>query len=170
MFASLILLRTFLQLVAHLDDTYSNKSWSVVAQGMFNLREMEEDVQLFRVGTHSSKSDTLNFQDGRQERFSRTKVVILATRRTRLRLCPSALLHSIPRTAIYYIWPSTGVHSKRLFQCQTRTPTKGSWSSDPHMLDTRSPFSLIRLLPYQLLVRTNQIPTCWFCHGSYQWP
>jgi hypothetical protein len=38
------------------DDTYSNKLWSIVAQGMFTLREINqmecENVQLSRLGTH----------------------------------------------------------------------------------------------------------------------
>jgi hypothetical protein len=38
------------------NDTYSNKSWSIVAQGMYTLREINqmecENVQLSPLGTH----------------------------------------------------------------------------------------------------------------------
>ncbi|KAJ6551619.1 hypothetical protein B0H19DRAFT_174411 [Mycena capillaripes] len=49
------------------DNTYSNKSWSIVTQGMFTLREINQsdgvrDVQLSRLGTHGRQPILGNFE------------------------------------------------------------------------------------------------------------
>ncbi|KAG2366999.1 hypothetical protein BDR07DRAFT_1273191, partial [Suillus spraguei] len=36
------------------DDTYSNKSWSIVAQGMFQLQEINQITSRFPIYAHSS--------------------------------------------------------------------------------------------------------------------
>ncbi|KAJ6523641.1 hypothetical protein B0H19DRAFT_1345393, partial [Mycena capillaripes] len=92
------------------DNTYSNKSWSIVTQGMFTLREINQsdgvrDVQLSRLGTH-----------GRQPHFGK------------LRGYGSALLSAGFQGPLPDILPAHGIEvcreSRRIHLCYSHSRTQ----------------------------------------------
>jgi len=129
------------------DDTYSNKSWSVVAQGMFNLREinqMEREMcnylewELTAANPMLSNFVTAVKKDFREQKPSYptypTSFVSKRAARAEASTSNSPFQEqsstSSPVPGFTQNGPSGG---------KPGTPTKGSWGSDPHMLDTPSP-------------------------------
>ena len=129
------------------DDTYSNKSWSVVAQGMFNLREinqMEREIcnylewELTAANPMLSLFETAVKKDFREQKSSYptypTSFVSKRAARAEASTSNSPFQEQLSTSS-----PVPGFTQNGPSGSKPGTPTKVSWGSDPHMLDMPSP-------------------------------
>jgi hypothetical protein len=129
------------------DDTYSNKSWSVVAQGMFNLREinqMEREMcnylewELTAANPMLSSFETAVKRDFREQKpaYPTYPTSFVSKRAARAEASTSNTPFQEQSSTSS---PVPGFTQNGASGAKPGTPTKGSWNSDPHMLDTPSP-------------------------------
>lgn len=124
------------------DDTYSNKSWSVVAQGMFNLREinqMEREMcnylewELTAANPMLSSFETA-VKDFREQKPSYPTYPTSFVSKRAAREASTPFQEQSSTSS-----PVPGFTQNGASAAKPGTPTKVSWGSDPHMLDTPSP-------------------------------
>lgn len=131
------------------DDTYSNKSWSVVAQGMFNLREinqMEREMcnylewELTAANPMLSAFETAVKKDFREQKPSYptypTSFVSKRAARAEASASNSPFQEQSSTSS-----PVPGFTQRGPSAAKTGpgTPTKGPWNSDLNSPDTPSP-------------------------------
>jgi hypothetical protein len=131
------------------DDTYSNKSWSVVAQGMFNLREinqMEREMCNYLEWELTAANPMLStFEMAVKKDFSEQKQLyptyptsFVSKRAARAEASTSNSPfqeHSSTSSPV----PGFTQKGPSAAKIKPGTPTKGSWSSDHNSPDTPSP-------------------------------
>ena len=129
------------------DDTYSNKSWSVVAQGMFNLREinqMEREMcnylewELTAANPMLATFETAVKRDFREQKPSYptypTSFVSKRAARAEASTSNSPFQEQSSTSS-----PVPGFTQNGPPGAKPGTPTKGSWNSDPDTINTPSP-------------------------------
>ena len=130
------------------DDTYSNKSWSVVAQGMFNLREinqMEREMCNYLEWELTAANPMLSTFETAVRRDFREQKPVYPTYPTSFVSKRAARAEASTSNSPFQEQSSTSSPVPGFTQngppnAKPGTPTsKGSWNSDTHMLDTPSP-------------------------------
>ena len=129
------------------DDTYSNKSWSVVAQGMFNLREinqMEREMCNYLEWELTAANPMLSTFEAAVKKDFREQKPSYPTYPTSFVSKRAARAEASTSNSPYPEQSSTsspvpGFTQKGSSAGKPGTPTKGSWVSDPNTPDTPSP-------------------------------
>ena len=128
------------------DDMYSNKSWSAVAQGMFNLQEMEREMcnwlewELTAVNPMLSTFETAIKRDFREQKPSYPTYPTSFVSKHAARA--EASMSNTPyqeQSSTSSPVPGPGFTQNGAPTAKPGMPTKGSWNhSNPHILDTPS--------------------------------